>query len=87
MAVQVFTNYQGRILGLSAKVGDDVKNDQTHFTIDSPDLLQAEPTLSRGGHPQGRLDAGCGEPDHRTCHGPQRGSRALRTAGPACKRS
>jgi membrane fusion protein, heavy metal efflux system len=42
MAVQVFTNYQGRINGLFAKVGDDVKKDQTLFTIDSPDLLQAE---------------------------------------------
>ena len=45
MAVQVFTNYQGRIIGLFAKVGDDVKKDQTLFTIDSPDLLQAESTL------------------------------------------
>jgi cobalt-zinc-cadmium efflux system membrane fusion protein len=45
MAVQVFTNYQGRINGLFAKVGDDVKKDQTLFTIDSPDLLQAESTL------------------------------------------
>ena len=45
MAVQVFTNYQGRIIGLFAKVGDDVRKDQTLFTIDSPDLLQAESTL------------------------------------------
>jgi cobalt-zinc-cadmium efflux system membrane fusion protein len=45
MAVQVFTNYQGRINGLFAKVGDNVKKDQTLFTIDSPDLLQAESTL------------------------------------------
>jgi cobalt-zinc-cadmium efflux system membrane fusion protein len=45
MEVQVFTNYQGRINGLFAKVGDDVKKDQTLFTIDSPDLLQAESTL------------------------------------------
>jgi membrane fusion protein, heavy metal efflux system len=45
MAVQVFTNYQGRIIGLFAKVGDDVKKGQTLFTIDSPDLLQAESTL------------------------------------------
>jgi len=45
MAVQVFTNYQGRINGLFAKVGDDVKKDQILFTIDSPDLLQAESTL------------------------------------------
>lgn len=45
MSVQVFTPYAGRILALFAKVGDDVKKGQTLFTIDSPDLLQAESTL------------------------------------------
>lgn len=45
MEVQVFTPYQGRILTLSAKVGDDVQQGQTLFTIDSADLLQAESTL------------------------------------------
>ena len=45
MTVQVFTPYQGRIVGLFAKVGDDVRKGQTLFTIDSPDLLQAESTL------------------------------------------
>jgi membrane fusion protein, heavy metal efflux system len=45
LAVQVFTPYQGRILALYASVGDDVKKGQTLFTIDSPDLLQAESTL------------------------------------------
>lgn len=45
MSVQVFTPYQGRILSLHATVGDDVKKGQTLFTIDSPDLLQAESTL------------------------------------------
>jgi membrane fusion protein, heavy metal efflux system len=45
MSVQVFTPYQGRIVGLFAKVGDEVKKGQTLFTIDSPDLLQAESTL------------------------------------------
>jgi cobalt-zinc-cadmium efflux system membrane fusion protein len=45
MATQVFTPYQGRIIGLFASVGDDVKKGQTLFTIDSPDLLQAESTL------------------------------------------
>jgi membrane fusion protein, heavy metal efflux system len=45
MAVQVFTPYQGRIMALFAKIGDDVKKGQTLFTIDSPDLLQAESTL------------------------------------------
>jgi membrane fusion protein, heavy metal efflux system len=45
MSVQVFTPYQGRIIALFAAVGDDVKKGQTLFTIDSPDLLQAESTL------------------------------------------
>ena len=45
MSVQVFTPYQGRIIGLFASIGDDVKKGQTLFTIDSPDLLQAESTL------------------------------------------
>src|SRR5271169_4639905 len=45
MSVQVFTPYQGRIISLVAEVGDDVKKGQTLFTIDSPDLLQAESTL------------------------------------------
>jgi len=45
METQVFTPYQGKIIGLFAAVGDDVKKGQTLFTIDSPDLLQAESTL------------------------------------------
>ena len=45
LSVQVFTPYAGRIIGLFASVGDDVKRGQTLFTIDSPDLLQAESTL------------------------------------------
>jgi cobalt-zinc-cadmium efflux system membrane fusion protein len=45
MATQVFAPYQGRIIGLFASVGDDVQKGQTLFTIDSPDLLQAESTL------------------------------------------
>jgi len=45
LAVQVFTPYQGRIIALFAEVGNDVKKGQTLFTIDSPDLLQAESTL------------------------------------------
>jgi membrane fusion protein, heavy metal efflux system len=45
MEVQVFTPYQGRIISLFADTGDDVKKGQTLFTIDSPDLLQAESTL------------------------------------------
>ena len=45
IAVQVFTPYQGRIIALFASLGDEVKKGQTLFTIDSPDLLQAELTL------------------------------------------
>ena len=45
MTLQVFTPYLGRIVALTAKVGDDVQKGQTLFTIDSPDLLQAESTL------------------------------------------
>jgi len=35
MTLQVFTPYQGRIIGLLAKVGDNVVKGQTLFTIDS----------------------------------------------------
>jgi membrane fusion protein, heavy metal efflux system len=45
MTVQVFTPYQGRIIDLFARVGEDVKKGQTLFTIDSPDLVQAGSTL------------------------------------------
>jgi cobalt-zinc-cadmium efflux system membrane fusion protein len=45
METQVFTNYQGRIVSLFAKVGDDVQEGQKLFTIDSADLVQAESTL------------------------------------------
>ena len=45
MLTQVFTPYQGRIVELYAKVGDEVKKVQALFTIDSPDLVQASSTL------------------------------------------
>jgi cobalt-zinc-cadmium efflux system membrane fusion protein len=45
MSLQVFTPYQGRILTLSATLGEEVKKGDTLFTIDSPDLLQAESNL------------------------------------------
>ena len=45
MLTQVFTPYQGRIVGLFAKVGDEVEKGKTLFTIDSPDLVQASSTL------------------------------------------
>jgi cobalt-zinc-cadmium efflux system membrane fusion protein len=41
LLTQVFTPYQGRIIALFAKVGDEVQKGQLLFTIDSPDLLQA----------------------------------------------
>jgi membrane fusion protein, heavy metal efflux system len=45
MLVQVFSQYPGKILRASYNVGDDVKRGDVLFTIDSPDLLQAESTL------------------------------------------
>src|ERR1700722_9296525 len=45
LLTQVFTPYPGRIIGLFAKIGDEVKKGQLLFTIDSPDLLQASSTL------------------------------------------
>src|SRR5262249_47125202 len=45
MSTPVFTNYQGRIIELFARVGDEVKKGDRLFTIDSPDLIQAESTL------------------------------------------
>jgi membrane fusion protein, heavy metal efflux system len=45
MTVQVFPQYQGRVLQLMANAGDRVRKDQVLLTIDSPDLVQAESTL------------------------------------------
>ncbi|MBV8393326.1 MAG: efflux RND transporter periplasmic adaptor subunit [Alphaproteobacteria bacterium] len=45
MLVQVFTPYQGRIIATHANVGDRVLRGQLLFTVDSPDLLQAESSL------------------------------------------
>jgi cobalt-zinc-cadmium efflux system membrane fusion protein len=45
LEVQVFTPYQGKIIDLFARVGDEVKKGQTLFTIDSPDLLNADSNL------------------------------------------
>jgi cobalt-zinc-cadmium efflux system membrane fusion protein len=45
LTVQVFAPYQGKIMDLFAKVGDEVKQGQTLFTIDSPDLLAADSNL------------------------------------------
>lgn len=43
--VHVFTPYQGRIIDAFPNVGDRVEKGQILFTIDSPDLLQAEANL------------------------------------------
>jgi membrane fusion protein, heavy metal efflux system len=45
VATQVFTPYQGRIEQLFAKIGDTVTKGQVLFTIQSPDLIQADSTL------------------------------------------
>jgi membrane fusion protein, heavy metal efflux system len=45
MLVQVFSQYPGKILKAIYNIGDDVKQGDILFTIDSPDLLQAESTL------------------------------------------
>jgi cobalt-zinc-cadmium efflux system membrane fusion protein len=45
MLVQVFSQYPGKILKAFYNIGDDVKRGDVLFTIDSPDLLQAESTL------------------------------------------
>lgn len=44
-SVQVFSPYQGKIITALAKLGDEVKKGQALYTIDSPDLIQAESTL------------------------------------------
>ena len=45
LSVQVFSSYQGKILKALVEVGDTVKKGQPLYTIDSPDLVQAESTL------------------------------------------
>jgi membrane fusion protein, heavy metal efflux system len=45
MTLQIFAPYQGRIIDLLAKIGDEVKKGQPLYTIDSPDLVQAASTL------------------------------------------
>ncbi len=43
--VQVFSPYAGRIAQVFAKAGEDVKRGAVLFTVNSPDLVQAESTL------------------------------------------
>ena len=45
LSVQVFSPYQGKIIKAFTEIGDDVKKGQPLYTIDSPDLVQAESTL------------------------------------------
>jgi membrane fusion protein, heavy metal efflux system len=45
MQTQVFPPYPGRIAQLFAKLGDNVSKGQPLFTIESPDLIQAESGL------------------------------------------
>jgi cobalt-zinc-cadmium efflux system membrane fusion protein len=45
LSVQVFSPYQGKIITALASLGDDVQKGQPLYTIDSPDLVQAENTL------------------------------------------
>jgi cobalt-zinc-cadmium efflux system membrane fusion protein len=45
LLTQVFAPYQGRIVDLYAKIGDEAKKGRALFTIDSPDLVQASSTL------------------------------------------
>jgi membrane fusion protein, heavy metal efflux system len=45
LSVQVFPPYQGKILQTFVELGDDVKKGQSLYSIDSPDLIQAESTL------------------------------------------
>ena len=44
-SVQVYPPNQGKIIELFAKLGDDVVKDKKLYTINSPDLIQAESTL------------------------------------------
>jgi cobalt-zinc-cadmium efflux system membrane fusion protein len=44
-SVQVFTPYQGKIIQAFGDVGDAVAKGRTLFTIQSPDLIQAESAL------------------------------------------
>jgi len=45
LSVQVFPPYQGKLLKAFVELGDEVQTGQPLYTIDSPDLIQAESTL------------------------------------------
>lgn len=43
--VQVFSNYPGKIVEALVQLGDDVRKGQPLYTLESPDLIQAQSTL------------------------------------------
>jgi cobalt-zinc-cadmium efflux system membrane fusion protein len=45
LSVQVFPPYQGKIIKTFVELGDDVQKGQPLYTIESPDLIQAESAL------------------------------------------
>lgn len=45
LSVQVFPPYQGKLIQTFVELGDEVRKGQPLYTIDSPDLIQAESTL------------------------------------------
>jgi cobalt-zinc-cadmium efflux system membrane fusion protein len=45
LSVQVFSSYPGKIITAYGNLGDEVKKGQPLYTIESPDLIQAESTL------------------------------------------
>src|SRR5208282_5627250 len=45
LSVPVFSVYQGKVISAFPNLGDDVKKGQPLYTIDSPDLVNAESTL------------------------------------------
>jgi len=45
LSVEVFPPYQGKIIKSLAELGDQVQKGQPLYTMDSPDLIQAESTL------------------------------------------
>ena len=49
MTVQVFSQYPGKIARAFCNLGDTVRKGDILFTVDSPDLLQAESTLLASG--------------------------------------
>lgn len=45
LSVQVFPSYQGKLIKCLAELGDQVQKGQALYTIESPDLIQAESNL------------------------------------------